>query len=182
MAEDKYKVCFKCGRNLPLSEFYVHKQMRDGHLNKCKECARMDVHENYMENLDSSEFIEKERKRGREKYHRLYKDTKKETRRHSNSYKSWFERRQVLFWQDIELHHWNYDKPHDVFLVSRQHHARIHKLITRGPDDAFFMCDGIPLDTKEKHEEIVKKIAGNEYFFLNEEILEHVLSEKINWH
>lgn len=37
------KACFKCSRVLPLAEFYAHKGMADGHLNKCKDCTRADA-------------------------------------------------------------------------------------------------------------------------------------------
>lgn len=43
---EKHKVCFKCGESKPLSAFYKHPKMLDGHVNKCKDCNRHDVREN----------------------------------------------------------------------------------------------------------------------------------------
>ena len=46
------KICFKCEILKPLSEFYKHAKMADGHLNKCKECTKNDVKLNMERNYD----------------------------------------------------------------------------------------------------------------------------------
>ena len=55
------KKCFKCGVEKPLSEFYKHKQMSDGHLNKCKECTKRDANNHRAENLDKVREYDKKR-------------------------------------------------------------------------------------------------------------------------
>jgi len=55
------KVCFRCGKALPLEEFYRHPRMKDGHLGKCKECTKLDVRENYA--LRRGHYSDYERRR-----------------------------------------------------------------------------------------------------------------------
>ena len=57
----KEKVCFKCGGTKELNEFYKHPRMADGHVNKCKECNKKDVSQNYQVNREYYAGYERER-------------------------------------------------------------------------------------------------------------------------
>lgn len=39
MEEPKTKVCSKCGRELPITEFATNKTCKDGHIGQCKDCS-----------------------------------------------------------------------------------------------------------------------------------------------
>lgn len=55
------KPCIKCKNVKPLEMFYKHKQMSDGHVNKCKECTKEDVRENRRKKIDYYTEYEKSR-------------------------------------------------------------------------------------------------------------------------
>ncbi|CAB4176865.1 hypothetical protein UFOVP1672_51 [uncultured Caudovirales phage] len=46
------KVCIHCGQPKPISEYYRHPMMSDGHLNGCKECIKARARANRAARLD----------------------------------------------------------------------------------------------------------------------------------
>lgn len=55
------KICFKCKKEKPLSEFYKHKKMADRYLGKCKQCAKKDVSQRREENIDKVRAYDRNR-------------------------------------------------------------------------------------------------------------------------
>lgn len=79
------KRCFKCGTEKPLSEFYKHPQMGDGHLGKCKDCTRSDVRSNRQNNLDY--YVEYDR--GRAKLPHRVERSKQYQKAHREEINAW---------------------------------------------------------------------------------------------
>jgi len=166
--EEVKKVCFKCEIPLPISQFYEHSGMSDGHLNKCKECTKKEVKKRELELRNNPDWVAKEKNRGREKYHRLgYKDLHKPTtaqkreviRRYRQKYpeKSLATRYTEIYLTKlpgINLHHWSYNQEDwlDIVELPIAEHHFLHRFIIYDQERMKYRTlEGVLLDTKENH-------------------------------
>jgi hypothetical protein len=163
------KICFKCGIEKPLIEYYVHKGMADGYLGKCKVCTQNDTKLRADELLKDNEWVKQEQKRHREKYHRLgYKEKHKPTAEYKKTVMKKWELRYPekvkihSFCSSVKpqikgnnLHHWSYNIEHakDCIELPMKEHYKLHRFIIY--DQERFMYRRVDtmelLDTKEKH-------------------------------
>lgn len=165
------KKCFKCNKEKSLDEFYKHPGMLDGHLNKCKGCTKKYVANRFKQNMLNPELLEKERKRGRDKYHRLgyveNKPTSDQKRKAILNHKSKFPEKYLAknYTKDFKrkkdhhLHHWSYNKEHfkDVIELSIKDHNTAHRFMIYDQERKMYRTlKGILLDTKESHESYIK--------------------------
>jgi len=163
------KVCFKCGIEKKISDFYIHNLMTDGHLGKCKICTRNDSAIRELRIRSTQEGIEKERERHREKYHRLgYKDkqrlvwNKDKFWLRKNLYKRLHSDFMKLFplTLDVELHHWNYNDLYSVFVFNKSFHRRLHRHMSLDTETLYYKSNGKPMDTMEKHLDFIRMFAN----------------------
>ena len=168
------KICFKCGFKKSLDDFYKHSAMPDGHVNKCIKCNKDDVKKNYAEKRKDPEFIEKDRKRGRDKYHRLNyinnKPSKEVQHKRNLNYKNLYPEKckarnkaQYLkkSFKENHLHHWSYNEEHykDCIELDVKTHHLIHRFIVYDQERMMYRAlDGLLLNTKELHLEYINKI------------------------
>lgn len=156
------KICFKCNEDKPLVMFYKHKQMSDGHLNKCIECTKNDVKTRYDILSKTESYIHKERLRGRDKYKRLgYKNRNNSI--HKENKLTARKLKTIGFdLYGLECHHWNYNLSMDIFICNRKAHKLIHKYLTYDEDSKCFMFESKLLNSKDSHFLAIQKI-----FFMN---------------
>lgn len=112
------KTCFKCGIEKPYRAFYRHPEMADGHLGKCKECAKHDVRSYWHEHAVVLRQTDRARRKMRQKTatNAVYSEIRAgRMARPTHCYYCNHD-------GALSAHHWNYYRPLDVtWLCSRCH-------------------------------------------------------------
>jgi hypothetical protein len=148
------KTCFKCGRAKNLTDFYKHPQMGDGRLNKCKECTKKDVQQNYRANIDyykqyevgranlphrvqaREEYAQTEAgkisgNRAKRKWVKNNPEKRNAQTQLSNAVRDGRVKKQPCCicksTRRIHGHHEDYSKPFDVVWLCPKHHIQWHK-------------------------------------------------------
>lgn len=142
------KKCFKCNKVLDIELFYKHVGMKDGHLNKCIECTKIDESNRYKLKYSDPEWLLKERERCREKA-RIYRSNGRQ-KSSQKAFKEWCLRNsqkrnchnkvktaiksglltkglcEVCSSPEVHAHHDDYSKPLEVRWLCVIHHNELH--------------------------------------------------------
>jgi hypothetical protein len=150
------KVCRECHVEKPLSDFYKHAAMGDGHLNKCKPCVKSRVNKHREVNLETIREYDKRRsnKPHRVKARKDYQQTEAGKLAKKKAMDAYNKRYPMAYAthviagnairdgklipasscsicgsaEKIEGHHDDYTKPLDVRWLCEQCHKAWHKI------------------------------------------------------
>ena len=128
------KRCFKCDAELPITNFYKHPMMADGHLGKCKACTRYDVRQNRAAKRDYYNAYDRVRSKDAQRIAKMLAAVPPEVKKarvavHNATARGRLKKMPCVLCGDpkSEAHHDDYTKPLDVMWVCRKHHAVIHR-------------------------------------------------------
>lgn len=134
------KRCFRCNEVRPLEDFYRHPQMADGHLGKCKECAKRDVSTNYRARWVDKVAYERQRRQRPERRASAVASLNRQKKRNPEK----FQARNAVSGalrdgrlkklpcakcsttKLVQAHHHDYSKPLDVEWLCRPCHLNEH--------------------------------------------------------
>lgn len=131
------KECFCCKQTKPIAEFYKHKAMADGHLNKCKDCVKVSVRERRFNQESRDRVLAYDRGRGNRQDKAYFKEYRA---KYPNKYRAHnlinnAIRDKRLFKEPCETcgttktvhaHHDDYAKPLNVRWLCAAHHRQWH--------------------------------------------------------
>ncbi len=135
------KECFKCLETKPLEAFYRHPRMKDGRLNKCIECTKVDVKNTRLSNIEKCRSYDRERANeqhrvaGRaqyiERYNEQYPDRYAAKNAVNNAIRDGKLERQPCFicGKKAQAHHPDYSAPLAVSWLCPPHHKQAHELV-----------------------------------------------------
>lgn len=148
------KKCFVCNTDKPISEYYAHKKMPDGHLNKCKDCTKQHVRENRNKKIEYYRNFDRERAKldYRKKQNKAYASSEKGIISQSAAKKRYIENNPIKravhvmvgnairdgrilkmpcevcgLASKVHAHHDDYAYPFDVRWLCPKHHSEWHQ-------------------------------------------------------
>jgi len=147
------KTCRECEIKKPMTEYYEHKGMTDGHLNKCKSCVRSRVLSNTKENADYYKKYDKQRdmlphrvqarkayaqtdqgklaaKKARQKYVETYPIRRAAHIIFNNALRDGKVEKLpcLICGGESQAHHPDYSRPLDVVWLCVKHHKQAHQI------------------------------------------------------
>jgi len=135
--EGQMKPCIRCGEQKPISEFYRHPQMADGHLNKCKGCCKEQAGEYSRTERGKEMDRRRNKKAGRRAW--MAGATRRGREKHPDHYKAnqavahalragRLQKKPcaVCGTNRVDGHHEDYARPLEVIWLCRRHHRDLH--------------------------------------------------------